>query len=332
MNAKEQPLISVIAPVYNVKKYLPEFLDSMLAQTYQNFELLLVDDGSTDAGLEVLQCYAAQDARLRIFCKENGGVTSARNFGLEQAKGEYIGFADPDDAMLPQYLARLYAALTQQDTSMAVCGFREVWGAQMAQALSAFVPEQPVYTITTANYAYGKTGSCSQCWRALYHREVLQQVRFDTALSVGEDTVFFLQAFLQAGRFAYLPEPLYLYRQREDSAYKQPFSMRQYSEVLAWEQIQELVREQAEPFRNSAEGLLLSAYARIYYRMHDAGVEPQLQKQLIRKAHSHRKAYHFMPVRNRAEKVRVFTLLYCPHLGAKVWKLVRWVKSALVIR
>ena len=65
MNAKEQPLISVIAPVYNVKKYLPEFLDSMLAQTYQNFELLLVDDGSTDAGLEVLQCYAAQDARLR---------------------------------------------------------------------------------------------------------------------------------------------------------------------------------------------------------------------------------------------------------------------------
>ena len=210
---------------------------------------------------------------------------------------------------------------------MAVCGFREVWDVQMAQALSAFVPEQPVCTITTANYAYGKTGSCSQCWRALYRREVLQRVRFDTALSVGEDTVFFLQAFLQAGRFAYLPEPLYLYRQRENSAYKQPFSMRQYSEVLAWEQIQELVREQAEPFRNSAEGLLLSAYARIYYRMHDAGVEPQLQKQLIRKAHSHRKAYRFMPVRNRAEKVRVFTLLYCPHLGARVWKLVRWVKG-----
>ena len=85
MNAKEQPLISVIAPVYNVKKYLPEFLDSMLAQTYQNFELLLVDDGSTDAGLEVLQCYAAQDARVCIFRKENGGVSSARNFGLEQA-------------------------------------------------------------------------------------------------------------------------------------------------------------------------------------------------------------------------------------------------------
>ena len=332
MNIEEQPLISVIVPVYKAEKYLPECLDSLLAQTYQNFELLFVDDGSPDRCWEILQQYAARDARVRIFRKENGGVSSARNFGLRQARGEYIGFVDPDDAMLPQYLTRLYAALTQQDTSMAVCGFREVWDVQMAQALSAFVPEQPVCTITTANYAYGKIGSCSQCWRALYHRKVLQQVRFDTALSVGEDTVFFLQAFLQAGRFAYLSEPLYLYRQREDSAYKKAFSMRQYSEVLAWEQIQELVREQAEPFRSSAEGLLLSAYARIYYRMHDAGVEPQLQKQLIRKAHSHRKAYHFMPVRNRAEKVRVFTLLYCPYLGAMAWKLVRWVKSALGIR
>lgn len=73
MNAKEQPLISVIAPVYNVKKYLPEFLDSMLAQTYQNFELLLVDDGSTDAGLEVLQCYAAQDAGCVFSVRKTAG-------------------------------------------------------------------------------------------------------------------------------------------------------------------------------------------------------------------------------------------------------------------
>ena len=116
MNTEKIPLISVIAPVYNVKKYLPEFLDSMLAQTYQNFELLLVDDGSTDAGLEVLQCYAAQDARLRIFCKENGGVSSARNFGLGQARGEYICFVDSDDLVLPQYLdCLLYTSPSPRD-------------------------------------------------------------------------------------------------------------------------------------------------------------------------------------------------------------------------
>lgn len=332
MNTKEQPLISVIVPVYNVEHYLPEFLDSMLVQTCGDFELLLVDDGSVDAGLEILQCYAAKDDRLRVFHKENGGVALARNFGLEHARGAYIGFVDPDDAVPPQYLERLYAAIAQQNAPMAVCGFREVWDAQMVQALSAAVPEEPVCTITTADYAYGKTGSCSQCWRALYRREVLQQVRFDPSLSVGEDSVFFLQAFLQAGRFAYRPEKLYLYRQRQDSAYKQTFSMRQYSEVLAWERVQELVQNQPEPFRNSAEGLLLSAYARIYYRMRDARAEPQLQKQLIQKARHHRRAYAHMPVRNRAEKVRVFTLLYCPHLGALLWKCACGLRKALKTR
>ena len=104
MNAKEQPLISVIVPVYKVEKYLPACLDSLLAQTYQNFELLLVDDGSPDKCWEILQQYAAQDARVCIFRKENGGVSSARNFGLEQARGEYICFVDSDDLVLPQYL------------------------------------------------------------------------------------------------------------------------------------------------------------------------------------------------------------------------------------
>ena len=90
MNTEKSPLISVIVPVYKVEKYLPACLDSLLAQTYQNFELLLVDDGSPDKCWEILQQYAAQDARVCIFRKENGGVSSARNFGLEQARGEYI--------------------------------------------------------------------------------------------------------------------------------------------------------------------------------------------------------------------------------------------------
>ena len=97
MNTEKSPLISVIVPVYKVEKYLPVCLDSLLAQTYRNFELLLVDDGSPDGCWQIMQQYAAQDSRVRIFRKENGGVSSARNFGLEQARGEYICFVDSDD-------------------------------------------------------------------------------------------------------------------------------------------------------------------------------------------------------------------------------------------
>ena len=117
MNTEKSPLISVIVPVYKVEKYLPACLDSLLAQTYRNFELLLVDDGSPDKCWEILQQYAAQDARVRIFRKENGGVSSARNFGLEQARGEYIGFVDSDDFVAPQYLEWMYRAIKQINTA-----------------------------------------------------------------------------------------------------------------------------------------------------------------------------------------------------------------------
>lgn len=111
MNTEKSPLISVIVPVYKVEKYLPACLDSLLAQTYRNFELIVVNDGSPDSCWQIMQRYAAQDARVRIFNKENGGVSSARNFGLDVARGEYIGFVDSDDLVLPQYLEWLYDAL-----------------------------------------------------------------------------------------------------------------------------------------------------------------------------------------------------------------------------
>ena len=111
MNAKEQPLISVIVPVYKVEKYSACMSGQLVGADVSDFELLLVDDGSPDKCWEILQQYAAQDARVCIFRKENGGVSSARNFGLEQARGEYICFVDSDDLVLPQYLEWLYDAL-----------------------------------------------------------------------------------------------------------------------------------------------------------------------------------------------------------------------------
>ena len=126
MNEQKQPLISIIIPVYNVERYLPECLDSLLAQTYQNFELLCVNDGSSDSSQSILEQYARKDSRVRVFCKKNGGVSSARNFGLEQAKGEYIGFVDSDDFVLPRFLERMQQAMDAEKAKIAVCGFRKV--------------------------------------------------------------------------------------------------------------------------------------------------------------------------------------------------------------
>ena len=126
MNTEKSPLISVIVPVYKVEKYLPACLDSLLAQTYRNFELIVVNDGSPDSCWQIMQRYAAQDARVRSFSKGNGGVSSARNFGLDVARCEYIGFVDSDDLVLPQYLEWLYDALCSCGTRMSMCRYRGI--------------------------------------------------------------------------------------------------------------------------------------------------------------------------------------------------------------
>lgn len=116
------PLISVMIPVYNVERYLPECIDSILRQTYTHFELILVDDGSTDSSGEICRSYAEKDSRIRYVRQENGGVSVARNKGLEFAQGEWIAFADSDDWMEPNQYEVLMQTALETDAEIAACG------------------------------------------------------------------------------------------------------------------------------------------------------------------------------------------------------------------
>ncbi|MBQ6543175.1 MAG: glycosyltransferase family 2 protein, partial [Clostridia bacterium] len=114
------PLISVIVPVYKVEKYLPRCLDSILSQSFTDFELLLVDDGSPDSCPEICDEYARRDRRISVIHKENGGLSSARNAALERATGKYVSFVDSDDYITADALQTLYSALTETDSDIAV--------------------------------------------------------------------------------------------------------------------------------------------------------------------------------------------------------------------
>lgn len=118
--AINKPLISIIVPVYNVAEYLPQCLDSLVAQTYENIEIIAVDDGSTDGSGTILDEYAARDARVRPVHIENDGVSNARNVGLSLVRGEFVGFVDSDDWVDTDMYARLAAALT--DDIDVTCG------------------------------------------------------------------------------------------------------------------------------------------------------------------------------------------------------------------
>ncbi len=113
--------VSVIIPIYNTAKYLPRCIESVLCQSFDGFELLLVNDGSTDGSGDICDTYATRDSRIRVFHKENGGVSSARNLGLKEAKGEWVCFVDSDDELLPDGLQTMVDAVSSDvDLVMAV--------------------------------------------------------------------------------------------------------------------------------------------------------------------------------------------------------------------
>lgn len=121
----EKILISVIVPVYDVEKYLPKCIESILAQTLQAFELILIDDGSSDKCGVICEDYAMRDFRIKVFHKENGGVSSARNYGIERASGKYISFIDSDDWIENDMLQVLFELLTDYQADLAICGLQK---------------------------------------------------------------------------------------------------------------------------------------------------------------------------------------------------------------
>lgn len=122
----EYPLISIIVPVYNVQEYLPRCVESLQNQTYPQIEILLVDDGSTDKSSVLCDRLAKKDQRIRVFHKKNGGSSSARNLGIAEARGEYLGFVDSDDYVEPDMYQRLYDAIEEYDVSAAQTGRDEI--------------------------------------------------------------------------------------------------------------------------------------------------------------------------------------------------------------
>lgn len=117
---KSNDLVSIILPVYNVSKYIRECVDSIINLNYRNFEAIFVDDGSTDDCLKILKEYSEHDDRIKVFHKENGGVSTAKNYGLKNAKGKYITFIDPDDYVMPDYLDYLIELMESNESEVAV--------------------------------------------------------------------------------------------------------------------------------------------------------------------------------------------------------------------
>ena len=200
-------LVSVIVPVYNAEKYLSRCIDSILAQTFTNFELLLINDGSKDNSGKICDEYAAKDSRVHVFHKENGGASAARNYGLDKAVGKYICFVDADDWVNKDYLEKL---LPTDDEEMVVCSF--MYETMESFFLSNIIRDKNNIE-TVLHLLLDHMAVCAP-WCKIMRRDIIEQnnIRFDVNVSAGEDMLFVCDYF-SAGlnKIRTISQPLYHY-------------------------------------------------------------------------------------------------------------------------
>lgn len=201
-------LVSVVVPVYNVEAYLEECLDSLLAQTYPYVEILLIDDGSTDGSVAICDEYSLKNSQIKVFHKENGGVSSARNLGIEKALGEYIIFVDADDKIHKE-LIEIYMKTTSK-MEVLVCKIAEGFELFSKDAIEGFE------NFRLEDFMKFFLEDCvnSPC-NKLYNREILlkHKIHFPEDLSLGEDLLFNLNYFVYAPKiYKVCSHPLYYYR------------------------------------------------------------------------------------------------------------------------
>lgn len=213
----QNPLISVIVPVYNVEKLLPRCVDSILAQTYYNLEIILVDDGTKDRGGMICDEYAAKDSRIRVIHKENGGLSSARNAGMDIAQGEYIAFVDSDDWIEPKMYEHMLSLAQKYDVKL-VCAGRYDVSEKTGQKTVGLCPkkEECISAEELVGRIFLWDGLDSSAWDKLYHRSILENFRYPVG-KVCEDVPVTYQIVLEAGKAAMCDRPFYNYFHRAGS-------------------------------------------------------------------------------------------------------------------
>ena len=233
--SERKPLISIIVPVYKVEKYWNRCVDSILAQSYPNIEVILVDDGSPDRCPQICDEYAGKDARVRVIHKRNGGLSDARNAGMDVAEGKYIAFVDGDDYVDAEMYAALYRAIQTSGDKLAVCGFNKITedGVLRKKTDMHFAPR-----LTEDEYWYQLfflyRDLETVAWNKLYHRSLLRGLRFPLG-AIHEDEWLVHQYLSRAGHVSVVNQCLYYYVVREGSITTQPISIRSLSILEALE-------------------------------------------------------------------------------------------------
>lgn len=210
-------LVSVIVPIYNVEKYIEKCIVSIINQTYKNIEIILVDDGSPDNCLEICEFWKNKDNRIKIIRKENGGLSDARNYGLEYSKGSYIVFVDSDDYVEKNFIEIMYNEIKNNDADLAICNYYLNYIDKQIQN-TYYNNKFAISSNDKYNYLYnGYNKVTIVAWNKMYKRDIFKNIRYPKG-KLHEDEFIICDILKATNKIVYiLNPPLYHYIQRDDS-------------------------------------------------------------------------------------------------------------------
>lgn len=236
-------LLSIVVPIYNVKRYLPALVDSILNQTYRDFELLLVDDGSTDSSGQIIDDYAIADKRVKAIHKKNGGCFSARNFGIDLAKGDLIAIIDSDDVLDLDMFEILIHNLDISGADVSCCAYVKEYEEDIKNNTGhKKIPERIDYIGMTEIYESITSNDNSiegQVWNKVWKKEIISGIKFRGDIAIVDDAFFTWTAMHNAKRVCYVNLPMYHYRIIQTSIMRTPNVDKSMSAIHGYEMMME---------------------------------------------------------------------------------------------
>ncbi|OCA53381.1 glycosyltransferase family 2 protein [Photorhabdus namnaonensis] len=225
-------LVSIIIPAFNVEGVIEDAINSVLNQTYRNIEIIIVNDGSTDGTIDILDQLSQQHPNIMVFSQENRGISAARNVGLSQAKGDYVTFLDSDDTFESSFIESVLRKNSETKSDITFCLFKEVYpGEKEIYSKDYCDLNKLAFNLLNFNYF----GICCMLIKRNFLLE--NKILFDENLIVGEDILFILLCICKA-KFSYTPEYLYNYFYRNDSIMNKKWGVKNYmDEIQAWDKI-----------------------------------------------------------------------------------------------
>ena len=302
-------LISVIIPVYNVKPYLRMCAESVFTQTFRNLEILFVDDGSTDGSGELCDELAREDGRVRVIHQENGGLSAARNTGIDACKGDYIYFLDSDDAVSPVALAHLWTACVRFKADAAIGDFIRFTESgvpsERRNHSSSVIDTEETLRRMLMNEGIGHTA-----WGKLFRRELWAVHRFPVGL-LYEDLAVLYDVMLGADKTAVVTDALYFYRMQEGSIMHSKIQEKNLTLLDTCDHVTELVTGAYPSLRGAAVRLQVVTYMRFLGDMlkTDYKLFPDAQRRIIDTVRAYSREFLSLPDVRKKDKFKLRTLL-----------------------